>query len=310
MRLDELDDRYLPQAARKARELADRLAARQERWVTAYRGVSLSRIDERYTRGPLETLRQRPQLGLVVSALLIVAGLVVVGAQGSGRSSPHQAAQSDVLPQNAYGALAVLGPKVGDNVNDYISKVGQGLIAAAQQSPDVARVALVSFTDYRTPEDANALLTGFTVNRAFLRARAAGIEAQPLPIEVRGALLVALRRAYADTAHTRAEAHSIYQSYVDTLKPMRTQDKKFRDLYETFARSSAIEANAFANDCACVFSVVVTASPSQLLGLRARTGIRAVEVAPPSLTVAQVQVQPLQPDVKGTVPRPVLGGPG
>src|SRR5690242_11143428 len=112
MRLDELDDRYLPQAARKTRELADRLAALQERWATAYRGVSLSRIDEKYTRGPLETLRRRPHLGLVVSALLVVAGLVVVGAQGSGGGrTPHQAAQSDVLPQNAYGALAVLGPK-------------------------------------------------------------------------------------------------------------------------------------------------------------------------------------------------------
>ena len=39
-------------------------------------------------------------------------------------------------------------------------------------------------------------------------------------------------------------------------------------------------------------------------------GVRAVEVAPGGLRVAQIQVQPLQPDVMGTVPRPVLGGPG
>lgn len=307
MRLDELDARYLPAAADRVRRWADRLAAWQRRVSSAYGAVSLPALDERYGgRRPFSYLRTSPYLGGVAIVCVLATAIGIAVVSDGRRTSP--VAAGGAFPQPAYQALAVLGPQVGTSTSDYVRKADSSLIAAVQTSPERPRVALVSLLDYRTPEQADALLAGFTVARAFLRARAGGKLVAPLPVEVHGPLLAALRKAYQDTASSRAVAQRSYQGYVDSLRPKSAQDKAFRALYEAFARSSALEAQAYSHDCACVYAVLVTAPPAQLLSLRARPGVRAVEVAAASVVVAQVQVQPLLPEVVGVVPRPTVGG--
>jgi hypothetical protein len=127
-------------------------------------------------------------------------------------------------------------------------------------------------------------------------------------VEVKGDLLASLKAAYEETARTRKAAQRSYQSYVDALRPESSQDKVYRDLYRSFARSTGIEAEEYARGCACVYAVLVTASPAQLLSLQARPGVRTVQVAAAELTVLQVQVQPLLPEVRGRVPRPSVAG--
>ena len=47
--------------------------------------------------------------------------------------------------------------------------------------------------------------------------------------------------------------------------------------------------------------VLVTSTPTLLLSLHARPGVRVVELAGKGLTVLQVQVQPLLPEIDGVV---------
>lgn len=310
MSLRQLDERYLPAAAAWLRARVDAVTATVERGREALSRWDATALDDRYAgRRPFTLVRTQPVLALCVVGALLAAGIgaVVVQERGdSGRRTSHAGTEppgSGGVPKGA-----VLGPAVGDSTRDYVRKASAGLVDAVRAAPGATRVALVSLSAYRTPEQADALLSGFTVRRAFLRAKAAGKEAAALPVEVQGPLLPALRHAYAETARSRAAAQKSYQGYVDTLRPDSTQDRAFRDLYAAFARSSGIESRAYAADCACVYAVLVTAPPVLLLSLNARPGVRAVEVAGAGLTVLQVQVQPLLPEVEGVVPRPSFAG--
>jgi hypothetical protein len=307
--LRELDERHLPGAAVRLRAWMDRGAARREQVRALARSLDPEALDTRYGGlGPFRVLVARPVVGLVVSALLLTAGVgVAVVREGSDEGVPSRGSATELMPQGDLPHGALLGPSVGDGVRTYINDATQGLVDAVRDAPSAPRVALVGFSDYRTPEQAAALLAGFTTTRAFLRAKAAGDEAAALPVDIRGNLLTALKSAYASTSKSRKEAQRSYQGYVDTLRPNSTQDKAFRDLYAAFARASGIEAREYGSDCACVYAVLVTATPTLLLSLHARPGVRVVELAAKGLNVLQVQVQPLLPEVDGVVPRPSVG---
>lgn len=309
MRLQQLDERYLPGAAAWLRARLDAADAVVERGRHALARWDVEALDARFAgRAPLTLLRTQPVLALCVVGALLVAGIGAVVVQEHHDKPRTSHAATELPGQGGVPAGAVLGPAVGDSTRDYVRKASAGLVDAVRAAPGATRVALVSLSAYRTPEQADALLSGFAVRRAFLRAKAAGKEAAALPVEVQGPLLPALRSAYAQTAHSRALAQKSYQGYVDALHADSTQDRAFRDLYAAFARSSGVEAHEYAHDCACVYAVLVTATPVLLLSLNARPGVRAVEVAGSGLTVLQVQVQPLLPEVEGIVPRPSFAG--
>jgi hypothetical protein len=308
--LRELDDRHLPAAAGRLRTWIDRAQARRSQARDRLAGWNLAALDTRYAaRAPFALLRRRPLLGLAVASAVLVAGVAVaVVREGDATGTQGRGMPTDALPGGDAPEGALLGPRAGDQTSDYVRGATDHLVDAVRTTPNGTRVALVSLMDYRTPEQVDALLSGFPVRRAFLRAKAAGKEAAVLPVDVHGNLVASLRTAYAQTARSRSAAQRSYQGYVDTLRPDSAQDRAFRDLYAAFARSSGIEAREYSHDCACVYSVLVTSTPTLLLSLRARPGVRAVEVAGAGLGVLQVQVQPLLPDVTGVVPRPSVGG--
>ena len=310
MNLRELDDRHLPGAAVRLRDWLDRGAARREQVRDVASAFEPASLDDRYGGlAPFQVLVTRPAVGLVVAALLATAGVgVAVVREGSDGSGPSRGSSTELSPQGDAPHGALLGPSFGDGVRTYVNNATQGLVDAVRDDPDTPRVALVGFSDYRTPEETAALVTGFRVARAFLRAKAAGKEAAALPVDIHGPLLPALQAAYSATAKSRREAQRSYQGYVNTLRPDSTKDKAFRDLYQRFATASGVEAQQYGHDCACVYSVLVQATPKQLLSLHARPGVRVVELAAKGLNVLQVQVQPLLPEVDGVVPRPSVGG--
>jgi hypothetical protein len=307
--LRDVDDRWLPVAAARVRAWAERLDGLRTRGTTAVASFDLRQLDERYAKGPLRALHQHPVVGLVLATALVAAGLgAALDRERAEAPAPRPAGRTDTGP--SYDALrgSTLGPAVGTDVAAYVRTTTQGLVTAVRSAPGDRRVALVSFSTYLTPEGTQVLLNGFPPARVFLRAPSAGAEATPLPVEVRGDLLTALRKAYADTARSRAAAATSYQGYVDTLKGTTPEDERFRELYAAFARAARIEAREYGGDCACVYAALVVATPGQLLTLRQRAGVRAVELAPAGYTTGQVQVQPLLPEVSGTVPRPSVGG--
>ena len=303
MRLQELDDRFVPRAARRLRAWVERAEARHAALLRLRDDLRPERLDERFPDVVLVSrLREQPVLAGLAALALLIAGLGAAAVVDRDRADRAVVpAAVDVGERPGPGAL---GPEPGDRTDAYERAATQTLVTAVQRDPASPRVVLVSLADYRTPEETVALVSGFSVDRVFLRARAAGKQASMLPVDVRGTLSSALERAYADTARNRRAAATSFQGYVDTLTGSSKDDKAFRALYDSFARSSRVEAQEYARGCACVFGMLVTASPAQLLTLRARPGVRAVEVAEKGLTAALVQVQPLLPDVVGVVTRP------
>lgn len=305
-RLRDLDDRLLPSAATRLRAGVDALEARRDQARQLAEGLRPSELDTRFADVRLVTrLRAQPYLAGLAALALLVAGLGAAAVVDRERLPAVGSAPVDVGERPGPD---VLGPAAGDQTGRYEQDATAGLVRAVQGDPASPRVALVSLAAYRTPAETAALLSGFTVDRVFLRARAAGAEAAALPVDVQGKLLLALERAYADTARNRRAAALSYQGYVDTLNGTSEEEAGYRALYAAFARSSRIEAREYGAGCACVFAMLVTASPAQLLTLRARPGVRAVEVAEPGLTAGLVQVQPLLPEVVGVVPRPGARG--
>lgn len=306
MSLRDLDERVVPAAAARLRGAVS--AWEEARAGVVRRAASLrpEQLDRRFTDVVLVArLREQPLLGALAALALLVAGLgAAVAVDHEPAGLPAVPAVVDVGERPAPGFL---GPAAGERTDAYERTATQGLVRAVQRNPAEPRVALVSLADYRTPAEAVALLAGFDVERVFLRARGAGGRAATLPVDVRGDLTQSLTRAYADTARNREAAARSYQGYVDTLTGTSKEDKAFRELYASFARSSRIEAKAYGSGCACVLGMLVTASPAQLLTLRARPGVRAVEVAEAGLTASTVQVQPLLPEAVGVVPRAGAG---
>jgi hypothetical protein len=303
-RVRKLDERLVPVAAERARRLVDATGAVRGRVLSSYRALDPQLLDERYaSTGPLAKVRDVPLLGVLVVLALLVAGTGLAAKRESDRAREVR----DGLPEVQVAGTAGLGPVVGESVARYLDDSVTSLTRAVQTAPDASRVALVSFAGYRTPTQTRAVVSGFRTVRLYVRARAAGELATPLPVEVKGDLAAQLPKAFGELARAKLAAEKAYQGYVDTLKAASGRDQQFKALYEAFARSSGIEAREFGRGCACVYAAVVTATPAQLLSLRARQGVRAVEVAPAGASLSGIQVQPLLPEVTTVVPKPSYG---
>ncbi|HSK57415.1 MAG TPA: hypothetical protein VK935_00035, partial [Actinomycetospora sp.] len=61
------------------------------------------------------------------------------------------------------------------------------------------------------------------------------------------------------------------------------------------AAAAATESARLATGCACIVALVVEADPTALAPLRARPGVRAVEVAPAGARIGALAVSPLLP---------------
>jgi len=302
MSLRDLDDRVLPGAATRLRAAVTAGRRARGRVVAAREGLRPEELDRRFPDVVLVArLREQPLLAGLAASAVLLAGLGAAAVVD--RQEPREPGVPVAVDVGERPSPGFLGPAPGERTEAYERAATQGLVRAVQRDPAGPRVALVSLVDYRTPAAAVTLLAGFDVDRVFVRARAAGAQAATLPVDIRGDLALALTRAYADTARNREAAATSYQGYVDTLTGSSRDDKAFRALYASFAASSRAEAEAYRAGCACVLGMLVTASPAQLLTLRARPGVRAVEVAEAGLTASLVQVQPLLPEVVGLVPR-------
>lgn len=312
MKLDDLDTRYVARAADRVGRAARRLAERRERTTAAVQAAdvrSLRSLDTRYTaKGPLALVREVPQLGFVaIAALLFAASAAVVEQTSAQNRERARASATDqtVVPGSDGGVQLAgrssLGPDVGDNTSRYQNTSIVSLREAAKQKGN--RVALVSLTSYLTPTQAAETFSGILVTRVYLRARAAGKEAVQLPVDIKGQLMSDLTKQYAALVPLREAARKSYQGYVDTLTVTTKEEESFKELYAQFARSSAVEAREYSNGCACVFAVVVSAAPDQLVALGSRPGVRIVDVAGKGLKTAELEIRPLLPEIRGVVPK-------
>jgi hypothetical protein len=315
-RLRDLDERWVPAAARRIRALTslgkrvtealprtrrDRAEVREDR-VRPLERRSLRALDERYaSTGPLGLFRDVPQVGFVVVGLVFLAatGTVVSRQAADNRQNSQDTVTGPTEATGGGPGTSVLGPRPGDAVSTYLSTAAGELTRAAKGK---SRVSLLNLASFQDQQQAAATVSGLEVLEVFFRSTAGGKDATEIASAVAGPFAEGLKKAYADAARGRREAQKSYQGYVDTIKVTTKEDQQFKDYYRMFAGSTGAEAAAYDRNCACVYAVVVKATPEQLLKVTARSGVRSVQVAGPGLALKDVQVFPLLPTVKGIVP--------
>lgn len=307
-RARELDRHYVPLMAERTRASATRLARWWEELAVQRRKLADTKpaeLDERYAANRLlRMVRDIPQLGFVIIAAVFLAGTAtaVVGHH----PAPARPDDGVALEQPPVDPGNRLGPEIGETTSGYEATALQDLKRLAGSSPASTRLALVSFRAYATPAQVEALLGSYQVRRVYLRAAVGGPEAAQLPYEIRGVLGPTLRRAYADVALSRLAVQRSYQAYVETT----TDDKAYHDDYAAYAASTGREVSAYQHSCACLFSAVVEAPVKELLALRGRPEVRAVQVAGKDRPLTALVVEPLLPETKGLVTKgPVTAAP-
>ena len=308
-RLRDLDERWVPAAARRVRALTSLgkrvtpALPRSKREPTKERERrSLRELDERYaSTGPLGLFRDVPQVGFVLVGLVFLAatGTAVSRQAATNRANSQDTVSGPTAATDGGPGTRILGPQPGDTVSTYLSTAAGELTRAPKGD---ARVSLLNLASFHNQQQAVAAVSGLEVLEVFLRSTAGGKEATEIASPVAGPFAAGLKRAYAEAARGRREAQRSYQGYVDTLTVTTKQDQQFRDYYRMFAASTGAEANALDRNCACVYAIVVKATPEQLLRLTSRSGVRSVQVAGAGLGLKDVQVFPLLPTVKGVVP--------
>jgi len=310
--LRSLDQRFVATAAPRVARAVDGVGAAFRRTVDATTGIvrdvdlrDLKSLDEKYaTKGPLGLFREVPQLLAVLTGIVFIIGTIAAAHDLQSRQRADeqtvQGPDSGNGPTTSTPSNIALGPTIGKPAAAYLTLAATSLDKAASATPDDQRVALVTLSAYYRPAQAASILSGYVVNRAWVRDSGAGRTAPPLPLEVKGDVAAALSSFYTRTAKGQRDAAAQYQNLADTT----TNDPKFKAFYEQFATLSRKQAQAFGSGCACVYTFAVTGTPTQLLSLRSRPGARAIEVAGRGAVLAELDITTLLPEVKGVVPHP------
>lgn len=277
--------RWTPPAllARLDREVVPVLqwVARAAAWLFAWPFRTLTRAE----------LRTRTGRALHRNAGLLLFGAVTVAflasavhfqrypdlrgdAQASASGVPALPGDEPVVeaqPGAPSGATAV-GPVLGAEVDEHIAR----RTAALQNAGQDPRVAVVSFDEYVTPEEAaEALPDGAEVLEVQYRLPAEGERPQRLDTD-RAGLVTAVRGAVA----AALEAFAAEEDEVERLLESGTvEDEAFEEDLEVRLSELQTIRNLLATEAPVVFAVVVRAPGDDLRALSEHADVRLVDVA-------------------------------
>ncbi|WP_309139124.1 hypothetical protein [Nocardia cyriacigeorgica] len=195
--------------------------------------------------------------GVVAVAVVV---LIVVGA---------------MQPQRSDGVSTDrLGPEQGEAVADYLARAQDSLTGTDTGE----HWALVSFTEYQTPQQLLERSGGLRIGRVLYQVPLPRVHTQLMTVQVPAGDAVVLRSA-EDAAW----------QLLDQLRRSGYVDERMRKVTEvSVARLRA--------GCACAVGLIVRASLDQLRNLAAQNGIRAVEALPADAAAGGFAIVPLLPD--------------
>ena len=306
-----LDQRFIAAAAPRVRHAVDRATRTRDTASQLVRDIDLrdlNGLDAKYaTRGPLAFLREVPQLMAILVGLVFIGGTLVVAYDKEPRQEADQTVSTDggtTGGTSPVGALA-LGPEFGTQATAYLRHAATSLDAAATGSPDDTRFAMVSLSAYYRPAVAASILSGYVVKRAWVHVASAGKLAPPMIVAINGDVAAGLKAFYSRQVISQSRAEAAYQQLADDISPTDPQ-KADNQQYADLARK---QSAAFKAGCSCVYAFVVEATPTQLLSLRSRPGIRSIEVGPAGAKLGDLVLTTLYPEIKGVVPNQAENAP-
>lgn len=282
--LTRLDDRIVPPLQRGAARVAHVLGG-------PARGLALA--EERVLGGrPARFGFEHRNTVAFVAVLILFAGTLVHFQRYPElqRRAAEERAALSVREAGSYsggsdeslggGAMAV-GPPVGADLEDYADEARRAL---ARLDPRAAHVAIVSFTDYLSAEDAAARLaddvTPLLVQYRIPIADAVSAEQADEElgeVEVAGGDLAgAVQRLIDVRVADIREQEREFQSYLDS----GVESEEYRRDFEARLEELRIARNVLDGSGTIVFAVVVEGRGAALQALAAERGIRLVDPAP------------------------------
>lgn len=284
----------------------------------------LRRLDDAGARGrlggPLALLRDLPQLGLLVVALIVVAGGARVATRHRAASRQAAATQRDTLVPPTTTAVPtapapatvapVLGPDAGTDVASYLAARGAAAQALGRTLPGEQLLAVVSFTTLQRPSGVGAVVGGLAVDAALVHVPVS-VRGAPRPTAsgvVRGVPGLdeeALRRVLARQATALEVDAADDQRQGETTQPVNADiQAQVQDFFDE-AAGAREQAAALRDDGACVYAVLVGGSAAELAAVALRPGVRLVDPATgPGLAPADAQPRGLLPTDTATVSAP------
>lgn len=298
MTLRDWDEALLPRWAAAAQRTVARLAAAGRR------------IGGRDT--PVgDAVRREPALAGSIVAVA-VAALVLLAAGGPGEPSDHDAGPAPVpqVPLQGPSVVTTLGPTPGTAVSAYVRRAASDLRRFAQTAHGKAGFAVVDLRRYQTIAQTGATFSGVTVVRAYVRVpppHGLPTQVHAIPLERSFDALSEGMRASGRLAAATANTFHVLVSQLDAKTPA---EQKLRSRYAAQEQAASYEARQLEEpaSCTCVFAVVVRGRPGELTRLTALSPVRVVDPASAQVTLDELTIFPLAPEIKTTVPRSGLFG--
>lgn len=204
----------------------------------------------------------------------------------------------------AAGAVAGMGVPVGGSIPAYVAHSKSELLrlVAGQAGQATTVYGLVSLSAYRTPSQLAPLIGGSDVQvvavfvhvRSGLPTRTYQIPTAAVPGDVLRGMSATAAQVQRDLAVVRARDQALAGS--------SETDRAVRAQYRVDEQVDMLEATQYRSSCACVFAVLVYASPATLARLAGVAGVRAVEAAPPGTVPGTFQ--PPLPEQSGVASPP------
>jgi hypothetical protein len=240
--------------------------------VMRFLGRIDSRVVPRLARGlhRVSAATQRYRLRLRPLTVVATVLLLAVAATGVWRLVRPE-------PNTSTGTSPVrVGVRDGDSVPRYLEASRAKLSALAAARPDDPVYALVTFGRYLNPDQVRAVATaapGITPLRGYARV--------PIPGRQTERVVLAAARLPGDLIADMAAVAARKDGDAATYERMATDEAgvQLRAIYDSNARVSRAEAEGYRTGCACVFALLVRATPGALTALAEQPDVRAVDPA-------------------------------
>jgi hypothetical protein len=231
-----------------------------------------------------------------------VLGLVAVLGVGAVLASAAYVAGDSTPVDRSVGDVVRVGAVEGDRVAVYTDRARaelESLVAAGTAES----YALVSLRGYATATGVLPMLADVATVRAFVRLPLPEVQT---PIESFGVRTPAadLPAAMARIAARRDAGAREDETAAAGLTGSDPRERQLRAFYADSARLERTEAAAYRDGCACVYAVVVRATPVRLAELARRAGVRVVDAAPEVRRLDRTVFLPLLPEQTTVVAPP------
>jgi hypothetical protein len=167
-------------------------------------------------------------------------------------------------------------------------------------------IALISFSRYLTAEQTQSLLGDLQVRKVLAHVQLPAAEVLPIPIA--STVVEDVGVTFAAVSKRKVRDRKEFINLAASITGQTKEEQQFKAFYLDAAATALKEAGAYGKNCACLFGALVRGKARDLAALPALPGVRAVDIG--GGDVDTLQLQPLLPEQKVTVTRPLTPATG